>query len=361
MLDIEKFGKGDNMINLNIDGIDVSVKEGTLLVDACKQVGIKIPTLCHDDSLKPFGGCRICVVEVEGFRNLVASCSTKVQEGMVVRTNTDTVINARKMVLDLLLSNHPVEDCLTCDKTGSCDLQNLAYEYDVRPSFHGARKDYEIEARNPVLIRDQSKCILCGKCVRVCKEVQVTTAIDFVGRGFESKIAAGFDLLLSDENCRLCGQCISVCPTGAIMNKQLVGVRPWEVKKVRTTCPFCGTGCNFDLNVHKGKVIGVTPAEDAVVNGKSLCVKGRSHTDLINSPNRLKKPLKKVDGEFVEISWDEAISTIAEKFTEIKDEFGPDAIAGLSSARTTNEDNYTFQKFMRVAIGTNNVDHCART
>ena len=354
--------KGDNMINLTIDGNIVSVEEGTLLLDACRQMGIKIPTLCHDETLKPFGGCRLCVVEIEGFRNLAASCSTVVQEGMVVRTNTDTVINARKMVLDVLLSNHPVEDCLTCNKTGECGLQNYAYEYNVKPSFFGAKKKYEIEAKNPVFFRDQTKCILCGKCVRVCKEVQVTTAIDFVGRGFESKIAAGFDLPLSEDNCRLCGQCISMCPVGAIMNKQLVGTRPWEITKVRTTCPFCGTGCNFDLNVANGKVIGVTPPEEgAVVNGKSLCVKGRSHIDLINSPNRLTSPLKKVNGEFVEISWDEAIKTIAEKFTEIKDKYGSDSIAGLSSARTTNEDNYTFQKFMRVAIGTNNVDHCART
>lgn len=211
------------------------------------------------------------------------------------------------------------------------------------------------------MIRDQSKCILCGKCVRVCEEVQVTHAIDFMGRGFNSKIGAGFDMPLDDKNCRLCGQCISMCPTGAILNKDLVGYRPWEIKKVKTTCPFCGVGCNFDLNVARGKVVGVTPNEDSVVNGKSLCVKGRSHTDFIYSEDRIKTPLIKKNGEFVEATWDEALSTIADNFNRIKKDHGADAFAGLSSARTCNEDNFVFQKFMRVALGTNNVDHCART
>ncbi len=348
------------MVNLTIDGQLFSVDNDKTILDVCRENNIDIPTLCHDESLKPFGGCRLCVVEVEGRRNLMASCSVKVEEGMVIKTRTDKVINARKTVLDLMISNHPM-DCLTCDKVGDCGLQNYCYEYDVIATHKGERKQYPIEALNPVMIRDQSKCILCGKCVRVCEEVQVTHAIDFMGRGFNSKIGAGFDMPLDDKNCRLCGQCISMCPTGAILNKDLVGYRPWEIKKVKTTCPFCGVGCNFDLNVARGKVVGVTPNEDSVVNGKSLCVKGRSHTDFIYSEDRIKTPLIKKNGEFVEATWDEALSTIADNFNRIKKDHGADAFAGLSSARTCNEDNFVFQKFMRVALGTNNVDHCART
>lgn len=352
---------GVNLVNIKINGMDISVAQGKTILQAAKEVGIDIPNLCYDENLSTFGGCRICVVEVEGARNLMAACSTEATEGMVIETESEKVVKVRRDIIDLMLSNHP-EDCLTCDKAGSCGLQEYAYRYGVRkPSFKGEKKAYAVESMNPVMERDQSKCILCGKCVRVCREVQVTTAIDFIGRGFESKIGTGFDLPIDTDNCRMCGQCISVCPTGAIMNKQMKGIKPWEVTKVRTTCPFCGTGCNFDLNVVKGKVVGVTPNPDSPVNGNSLCVKGRYHIDLINSEDRLKRPLIKKDGVFVESSWDEAMALVASKLGDIKSKFGPDSIAGLSSARCVNEDNFVFQKMMRVAIGTNNVDHCART
>lgn len=349
------------MVTFNMNGRDITVKVGTSILEAARANGVDIPTLCYDKNLSIFGGCRMCIVEVEGSKKLVASCSERVKEGMVVLTESEWVVRTRKDILGLLLSNHP-EDCLTCDKAGNCGLQDLAYKYGVRgPTYIGEKKNYEIEGLNPVMERDQNKCILCGKCVRVCSEVQVTHTIDFTGRGFNSKIAAGLDLPLNTDNCRLCGQCISVCPTGAISNKQLKGTRPWEVTKVRTTCPFCGTGCNFDLNVKNGKVVGVTPNSESPVNGDSLCVKGRYHIDLINSPDRLTVPLIKKDGEFVETTWEIALSKVAEKFKEIKDNYGSDAISGLSSARCTNEDNYVFQKMMRVAMGTHSVDHCART
>lgn len=349
------------MVTFLMNGKEVKAEKGTSLLQALRDNGAYIPTLCYDERLSSFGGCRMCIVEVEGSKNFVASCSAIVKEGMVVTTDSPKIIRARKDILDLLLANHP-EDCLTCDKAGNCGLQDLAYRYGVRKtSYIGERKNYAIESLNPVMERDQSKCILCGKCVRVCAEIQVTNTIDFTGRGFDSKIATGFDLPIDRDNCRLCGQCISVCPTGAISNKQLKGVRPWEVTKVRTTCPFCGTGCNFDLNVKNGKVVGVTPNSESPVNGDSLCVKGRYHIDLINSPDRLTTPLIKKDGVFVETTWEIALSTVASKLKEIKDNYGPDAIAGLSSARCTNEDNYVFQKMMRAAIGTNSVDHCART
>lgn len=350
------------MIRLIIDGKELMAEEGKTILQVAREEGIHIPTLCYDKDLSIFGGCRLCVVEVEGFRNLVASCSVTISEGMVVQTESKRVVEARKTILSLLLENHP-NDCLTCQKAGECELQAHAYRYEVRfPKNGGERKQHPIESLNPVMERDQSKCILCGKCVRVCREVQCTTAIEFTGRGFDSKIATGFDLPIDDKNCRLCGQCIPMCPTGALQNKQFKGVRPFEkVDKVRTTCPFCGTGCTFDLNVKGGKVIGVTPADDAPVNGRSLCVKGRYHTDLITSETRLKHPLIKKDGVFVESSWEEAMNLVVSKLKGIKEDFGPDSIAGLSSARCVNEDNFVFQKMMRVAVGTNNVDHCART
>lgn len=348
------------MVNITINGQDFSVGKNLTILQACRENGIYIPTLCYDDRLSGFGGCRLCIVDVEGYNNYVASCVVQVHEGMVIETDTAGIREARKTLLELLVSNHPME-CLTCEKVGKCDLQDYAYEYDALPVFEGERAVYPIEAQNPVMLRDQSKCIKCGKCVRVCDEVQNTYAIDFVSRGFDSKIAAGFDLPLDDKNCRLCGQCIDVCPTGAILNKQFFGHRMDEMEKVRTTCPFCGTGCSFDLNVLDGKVIGVTAAEDAVVNGMSLCVKGRYHTDMIYSENRITTPMKKVDGQWQETTWDDALNIVATKFQQIKDDHGSDALAGLSSARTTNEDNFAFQKFMRVVLGTNNVDHCART
>lgn len=349
------------MVNLTIDGHSVSVPEETSILEAAKSIGIDIPNFCYDKDLTIEAACRMCVVEVEGYRNMVPACATKVSEGMVVQTETPGVVEARKMLLDLILANHP-QDCMTCEKTGDCRLQDYCYRYGVKETtFKGNKKNYEKDTTNHLIERDQNKCILCGKCVRVCKEVQVTAAVDFVGRGFNTKVTTPFDLPLSLDICRFCGQCVGVCPTGALINKQLKGIRPWEVKKVRTTCPFCGTGCNFDLNVKDGKVVGVTPNPESPVNGRSLCVKGRFHSDLINSPDRITKPLVKKNGTFVETSWDEALALIASKFSEIKEQKGGDSIAALSSARCTNEDNWVMQKFMRAVIGTNNVDHCART
>ncbi len=349
------------MINLTIDGQNTTVLPGTTILKAANDLGIDIPNLCYDKDLTLEASCRMCVVEVDGFRNLPPACATEVAEGMVVHTESEKVVEARKLILELLIANHPL-DCMICEKAGDCRLQDYCYRYGVRESsFMGERKRFELDSANDLIERDQEKCILCGKCVRVCNEVQVTNAYGFVGRGFDSTVTTAFDLPLSLDNCRFCGQCVGVCPTGALINKQLKGVRPWEVKKVRTTCPFCGTGCTFDLNVKDNKVVGVTATPEAPVNGRSLCVKGRFHTDLIDSPNRITTPLIKKDGEFVEASWDEALDLVATRFSEIKEREGSDVIAALSSARCTNEENYIMQKFVRAVIGTNNVDHCART
>lgn len=349
------------MINIIVNGRKIAVQQGTTILEAAKKIGIHIPNLCDDNDLTKAAACRLCVVQVEGFGNLPPACTTLATEGMVVETESAQVVEARKTLLELLLANHP-KDCMTCEKSGDCVLQNYCYQYGIKESpFIGKQNQYQIDKNNHLIERDQNKCILCGKCVRVCHEIQVTGTIDFVGRGFETTVTTPFNEPLNITNCRFCGQCVGVCPTGALVNKQLKGSRTWEISKVRTTCPFCGTGCNFDLNIKEGKVVGVTPNPNAPVNGRSLCVKGRFHTDLIYHEERITKPLIKREGVFEEATWDEALNLVAEKLTAIKETKGGDAIAALSSARCTNEENWVMQKFMRAVIGTNNVDHCART
>ena len=350
------------MVKLTINGIEIEVPAGTTILKAAEQMGIKIPTLCFLEELSSVGACRMCVVEVKGARALVASCAAAVAPGMDVQTHSPAVMEARKMMLELLVANHPL-DCMTCEKMGDCNLAELCYEYGVKESiFKGDKHHYPVETSNPFIVRDMNKCILCGRCVRACAEITGQDTIDFIYRGFNSKVAPFYDEELVESNCVYCGQCVSVCPTGALTEKQMAGQgRRWEITKVRTTCPFCGTGCNFDMNVKDGKLIGVTSNPSAPVNGRALCIKGRFGWDFVNNENRLTTPLIKKDGKFVEASWDEALSLIANSLKEIKEKNGPDSFAALSSARCTNEENYLVQKFTRAVMGTNNVDHCART
>ncbi len=351
-------------ITLTIDGVQVTVPRGATVLEAAEQAGVFIPTLCHDPELSKPGACRMCVVEIPGGRpGLAASCVTEAGEGMVVNTATPAVIEARKTILELLLANHP-EDCLTCHKSGNCKLQEYAYYYGVRQdAYKGEKHNYPIEEDNPFIIRDLNKCILCGKCIRMCEEIQGNNAINFSYRGFNTMVGPAMGTTLSDteiSNCVFCGNCVAVCPVGALTEKAMVGKgRQWEMKKVTTTCPYCGVGCQFNLNVKDGKVVGVTSA-NGVVNGRALCVKGRFGYGFIHHPDRLTSPLIKKDGEFVEATWDEAIGLVVEKISAAKEAYGPDAIALLSSARCTNEENYLMNKLARAAIGTNNVDHCAR-
>ena len=251
----------------------------------------------------------------------------------------------------------------TCEAHGDCELQRQGIEYEVFANrFQGTEaREYESYDDQPLIAYDPKRCILCGKCVGVCRDVQVTEAINFTQRGFEAKVAGSYDHALDTSFCRFCGQCVDMCPTGALTNKQLKGVRTWDRKKVRTTCPFCGVGCNFDLNVADGKVVGVTAAYDAPVNQGSLCVKGRFHTDLIYSPERITHPMIKRGGVWEQATWDEALDLVAERLLAIKAEHGPDAIGVLSSARCTNEENYLLQRLTRAGLNTNSIDHCART
>lgn len=349
-----------DFMQLTIDGRSVRVAPETSVLEAARQAGIKIPTLCHLADLTPTGACRMCVVKIEGLKTLTASCVQPVSEGMVVHTHTQEVLDARRMMLELLLANHPM-DCLSCGRSLNCELQTLAADFGVKaPRFQRARRHYTIDEGNPFIVRDNEKCILCGRCVRTCQELQVCHVLDFTGRGFDTKLAPAFDVPTDESDCVFCGACVSACPVGALTEKELcLSGRP--DKKIRTTCPFCGVGCNFDLNVKDGKIIGVTSAPDSPVNGRLLCVKGRFGIDYVHSPDRLTTPLIRKNDKLEPASWDEALSLVASRFTEIREKDGPDAIAALSSARCTNEENYVLQKFMRAVIGTNSVDHCART
>jgi predicted molibdopterin-dependent oxidoreductase YjgC len=342
-------------VSLTIDDRIISVPKGTTILDAARRLDISIPVLCHHPKLTATGACRVCIVEVNGMP--VTSCTTAAEEGMKVTTASPYIENLRRDIIDLILSDHPY-DCMVCERAGACELQELAYKYQIRtPVFHGERRIYPKRDGNPFIERDMEKCILCGRCVKVCDEVQGVGAIDYAYKGFQTKICPPFE---RDLSCEFCGQCITVCPTGALVCKPSLGKgRQQDIRKVATICPYCGCGCNLVLHVHKNEVIRTSSPGDSINEGW-LCVKGKFGLTFINSPDRLKTPLIRKNGVLVEATWEEAFSYTADRLKQVRDTRGPDAIGGLSSARCTNEENYLFQKFLRAAVGTNNVDHCAR-
>ncbi len=345
------------MANLKIDKRSIQVPDGITILEAARRSEIYIPTLCDDPRLEPYGGCRLCLVQVKGMPRPITACTTPVSDGMEIETTNAQIESQRRTIVELLLSDHP-NDCMVCERAGDCTLQELAYFYDLRSNrFYGERRQYTKKDLNPFIERDMEKCILCGKCVRVCDEVQGLGAIDISGRGFTAKVSPPFE---KDLDCEFCGQCVSVCPTGALVSKQSLGKgRQKDVKEVETVCPYCGCGCNLTMHVSRNEIVRVTSRPDTINEGW-LCVKGRFGYNFITSPERLKTPLIKKGGKFTEASWEEALKLISDRLSEIKTKHGPDAIGGLSSARCTNEENYLFQKFIRAGIGTNNVDHCAR-
>lgn len=359
------------MARVTIDGRAFDVPDHFTILEAARSVGIHIPHLCYHRKLTPFGGCRLCIVEVAGIARPVTSCNTAVSEGMVVSTSTEEIERLRKMLLELILSDHP-NDCMLCESAGDCKLQDLAYVYGIRENrYAGERRVYSKRDGNPFIERDLEKCILCGRCVIVCNEVQGVEAIDFAYRGFASKVCTNFE---DDLDCEFCGQCISVCPTGALTGKLWAQKgRQRGAKEVKTVCPYCGTGCNLTVQVKHNEILKIT-SDKKTWNEGWLCVKGRFGYRFVSSPERLAKPLIRVANKseeeehihkniaelFREATWDEALDLIATKLLDIKKRYGPDALGGLSSARCTNEENYLFQKMIRAAIGTNNVDHCAR-
>ncbi len=345
------------MARIIINDHEYTVPDNISVLEAARRNGVPIPTLCNHPKLTPTGSCRLCIVEIKGIPRPVASCTTPVPEGMEIITTTPQIEYLRKMVLELIISDHP-NDCMTCEATGNCMLQELAYAYGVKGlDYAGERRYYPKRDGNPFIERDLEKCILCGRCVRVCSEVQGVEAIDFGYRGFNAKICTNYE---SDLDCEFCGQCVSVCPTGALTGKQWSKKgRYQDVKQIDTVCAYCGTGCNITAHVKDNEIIRITSKPDTWNEGW-LCVKGRFGYKFVNSPDRLTKPLIKREVQFEEVTWDEAFAYVAGRLKAIRDMHGADSIGGLSSARCTNEENFAFQKFMRAGVGTNNVDHCAR-
>ncbi len=353
-------------VTIKINGRAVAAEPGQTILEAALANGIEIPNLCHDPRLVPTGSCRMCVVEVLGIPKPVTACTYQITDGMTIETNTEKIRKIRKTVLELLFYEHR-GSCTTCDDNGECKLQQYAYEYQIdekvqRPS-ESPREKPNYTTGNAAIQYDVDKCIRCGRCIRICDEVQMDTALTFKKRAADVEVSTAFDMPLNDSTCELCGQCISTCPTSALYERFAIGKGQCkDLVRTRTTCPYCGVGCQIDLNVNpkKNELVRVTSPTGVIPNNGNLCVKGRFGMEFVQSPQRLTTPLIKRNGQFEQSTWNEALDLVATKLNEIKAKHGPDSIAGLSSAKCTNEDNYVFQKFIRAAIGTNNVDHCAR-
>jgi NADH-quinone oxidoreductase chain G len=345
------------MVELTINGKRVTAKKGSTILEAALDNGIKIPNLCYDKRLVPHGGCRLCVVEIEGSRKPEASCATFATEGLTVWTDTPKVRKIRQTVLELMLVHHPL-DCPVCDKAGECAIQDLVYQYGKpRARFARERNHALPDTKGPLVELTSSRCILCGKCVRLCAEHQGQGALGFIGRGFPTVVQPAFGEVLE---CDYCGQCIDVCPTGALLNKSLkFKTRPWLLEEKDTICPFCGCGCTLSLGMKEGKILRSKGVEDRGVNQGNLCGRGRFGFDYIYSEDRLRSPVINKGGELVAVSWDEALNYISDRLKNIINAHGPSSVGAIGSPRCTNEENYIFQKFMRETIGSENIDSSA--
>ena len=351
-------------VQVEIDGMPATVNAGSSILRAARESGVDIPKLCATDSLKPFGSCRMCLVEVEGRKGYPASCTTPVEAGMKIRTQTSELSKLRRNVMELYISDHPL-DCLTCSANGDCELQDMAGAVglrDVRYGFDGENHlDGGVDASNPYFQFDASKCIVCSRCVRACDEVQGTFALTIQGRGFASKVSAGIDEGFLDSECVSCGACVQACPTATLMEKSIVDEGQPD-HSVVTTCAYCGVGCSFQAEMKGDQVVRMTPYKDGEANHGHSCVKGRFAWGYASHQDRIMKPMIRdtTDDPWREVSWEEAIQYSAKRFREIQAKYGRKSIGGITSSRCTNEEVYVVQKMIRTAFENNNVDTCAR-
>ena len=351
-------------LRMTLDGKEVSFAEGETIYEVATRHRKEIPTLCYDERLEAFGGCRLCVVEVEGMRAPVASCTTQASAGMVVRTSPPEIEKFRKTLVELVVSENKDRAVDPLRGYASQELGQLAERYGADGSrFQGRKSGSSREDdKNPFILRDYDNCISCYRCVRVCAEQEGDFAINIRGRGFETQITTEFGGHLEDSQCTFCGQCVQTCPTGALgdMRSLKHEDKPGEVELTRSICPFCGVGCSVDLMSKGDELVGVRPAMDGPANEGALCVKGQFGWEWVQHPERLKNPMVRKDGVLVEASWDEALDRAAEGFRKIRDEQGRHAVYGVASGRAPHESAYSMQKFIRAGFGPNYIDNCSR-
>ncbi len=354
----------DTMVTVEIDGVSITVPEGTSVLRAAALYDINIPKLCATDSLEAFGSCRLCAVQIEGRRGYPASCTTPVAQGMQVTTQNDKLGKLRRNVMELYISDHPL-DCLTCPANGDCELQDVAGAVGLREVRYGFSGENHLEAEkdhsNPYFSFDPSKCIVCSRCVRACEEVQGTFALTIDGRGFDSKVAAGQDQDFIDSDCVSCGACVQACPTSTLMEKSVIDQGQPE-HSIVTTCAYCGVGCSFEAQMKGDKVIRMVPYKGGEANQGHSCVKGRFAFGYATHGDRIKEPMVRdsIDQPWRVVSWDEAFSFAAAKIHKIQDQYGRESVGGITSSRCTNEETFLVQKLIRTAFGNNNTDTCAR-
>ena len=354
----------ERLVDLEVDGIPVSVPEGTSVLRAAAEAGISIPKLCATDSLEAFGSCRLCLVEIEGRKGYPASCTTPVAAGMVVHTQTRKLADIRRGVMELYISDHPL-DCLTCSANGNCELQDMAGAVGLREVRYGYEGENHLDLKkdtsNPYFTFDPSKCIVCSRCVRACEETQGTFALTIDSRGFESKVSAGMNEAFMDSECVSCGACVQACPTATLMEKSVIDLGQAE-HSVITTCAYCGVGCSFRAEMKGNELVRMVPNKDGHANHGHSCVKGRFAFGYATHKDRITTPMirDKITDPWKQVSWEEAITHAASEFKRIQAKYGRGAVGGITSSRCTNEETYLVQKLVRAAFGNNNVDTCAR-